>query len=203
MLDLPTDHPRGAERSFRGGRVMFALTPEQHARLNKERKIRLEAGFEAPALGSRVVAREIALSPSIALRGREGATIDPYRACVGLAEAAEERGAQLFEKSPVRRVTFNRKIADVHTAGGKIRTKKVIVAMEHTTRDGGHKIMKRCTLPFTGLSVVNLIVTEMAVIEVAPEGLVLREVASDTTVERVQAATGVKLIVPEQVGTFG
>jgi 3-oxoacid CoA-transferase subunit B len=81
--------------------------------------------------------------------------------------------------------------------------KKVIVAMEHTTKDGGHKILKRCTLPFTGLNVVNLIVTEMAVIEVAPEGLVLREVASDTTVERVQAATGVKLIVPEQVGTFG
>jgi 3-oxoacid CoA-transferase B subunit len=81
--------------------------------------------------------------------------------------------------------------------------KKVIVAMEHTTKDGGHKILKRCTLPFTGLNVVNLIVTEMAVIEVAPEGLVLREVAADTTVERVQAATGVKLIVPEQVGTFG
>jgi 3-oxoacid CoA-transferase subunit B len=81
--------------------------------------------------------------------------------------------------------------------------KKVIVAMEHTTKDGGHKIVKRCTLPFTGLNVVNLIVTEMAVIEVAPEGLVLREVASDTTIERVQVATGVKLIVPEQVGTFG
>jgi 3-oxoacid CoA-transferase subunit B len=81
--------------------------------------------------------------------------------------------------------------------------KKVIVAMEHTTKDGGHKIVKRCTLPFTGLKVVNLIVTDMAVIEVAPEGLVLREVASDTTAERVQAATGVKLIVPDQVGTFG
>jgi 3-oxoacid CoA-transferase B subunit len=81
--------------------------------------------------------------------------------------------------------------------------KKVIVAMEHTTKDGGHKIVKRCTLPFTGLNVVNLIVTDMAVIEVAPEGLVLREVASDATVERVQAATGVKLIVPERVGTLG
>ena len=81
--------------------------------------------------------------------------------------------------------------------------RRVIVAMEHTTRDGGHKILKRCTLPFTGLKVVNLIVTEMAVIEVAPEGLVLREVASGTTAERVQAATGVKLIVPDQVGTFG
>ena len=108
--------------------LTIALTPEQHARLKKEQKIRLEAGLEAPALGSRVVNREVALSPSVALRGREGATIDPYRACVGLAGAAEERGAQLFEKSPVKRITFNRKIADVQTALGKIRTRKVVIA---------------------------------------------------------------------------
>src|SRR5215468_9493295 len=76
--------------------------------------------------------------------------------------------------------------------------KKVIVAMEHTTKDGGHKIVKACTLPLTGLKAVHLIVTEMSVIEVTPQGLVLREVASNTTVERVQAATGVKLIVAEQ-----
>jgi 3-oxoacid CoA-transferase subunit B len=81
--------------------------------------------------------------------------------------------------------------------------KKVIVAMEHATKDGGHKIVKRCTLPFTGLNVVNLIVTEMAVIEVSLSGLVLREIASDTTVERVQAATGANLVVLDQVGTFG
>jgi 3-oxoacid CoA-transferase B subunit len=80
--------------------------------------------------------------------------------------------------------------------------KNVIVAMEHTTKDGGHKILKRCTLPFTGLHVVNLIVTEMAVIEVTPTGLVLLEVASETTVERVQAATGASLAVLDQVGTF-
>src|SRR5258705_3662642 len=64
--------------------------------------------------------------------------------------------------------------------------KKVIVAMEHTTKDGGHKILTRCTLPFTGVKVVNVIVTEKAVIEVTPAGLVLLEIASDTTVERVQ-----------------
>jgi 3-oxoacid CoA-transferase B subunit len=81
--------------------------------------------------------------------------------------------------------------------------KKVIIAMEHTTREGGHKILKRCTLPFTGLKVVNLIVTEMAVIDVTPSGLVLREVAADTTVDRVKAATGAELIVPDKVGTFG
>ena len=73
--------------------------------------------------------------------------------------------------------------------------KKVIIAMEHATKDGGHKIVKRCTLPFTGLKCVNLVVTELAVIEVTPRGLVLKEIASDTTVERVRAATGAELIV--------
>src|SRR5687768_4168124 len=61
--------------------------------------------------------------------------------------------------------------------------RRVIIAMEHTTRDGGHKILEQCTLPLTGLRVVNMIVTEFAVIDVTPEGLVLREIAADTTVE--------------------
>ena len=80
--------------------------------------------------------------------------------------------------------------------------RRVIVAMEHTTKDGGHKILDRCTLPLTGTQVVDLIVTEMAVIAVGEHGLVLKEVASDTTVEAVLAATGARLIVGESVGTF-
>jgi len=73
--------------------------------------------------------------------------------------------------------------------------KKVIIAMENATRDGGHKILTRCTLPFTGLKVVNLIITELAVIEVTPRGLVLNEIASDTTIETVRQATGADLII--------
>ena len=73
--------------------------------------------------------------------------------------------------------------------------KKVVVAMEHTTKDGGHKILKTCTLPLTGTKVVHLIVTELAVIEVTGRGLVLKEIASDTTVDNVRAATGADLIV--------
>jgi 3-oxoacid CoA-transferase subunit B len=80
--------------------------------------------------------------------------------------------------------------------------RRVVIAMEHTTKDGGHKILDRCTLPFTGLKVVNLIVTELAVIEVTPDGLVLKEIAADTTVEHVKASTGTTLIVPDKVGTF-
>jgi 3-oxoacid CoA-transferase subunit B len=80
--------------------------------------------------------------------------------------------------------------------------KKVIVAMEHATRDGGHKIVQRCTLPFTGLKVVNLIVTELAVIEVTPRGLELKEIAAETTVDAVRAATGAELIVEGTPATF-
>jgi 3-oxoacid CoA-transferase subunit B len=80
--------------------------------------------------------------------------------------------------------------------------RRVIIAMEHTTKEGAHKILKTCTLPLTGVKVVNLIVTEMAVIEVTPEGLLLREVASDTTVEAVQHATGARLIINGVPGEF-
>ncbi|HZT76880.1 MAG TPA: CoA transferase subunit B [Vicinamibacterales bacterium] len=80
--------------------------------------------------------------------------------------------------------------------------KKVIIAMEHTTKDGGHKIVEHCTLPLTGLHVVNLIVTDLAVIEVTPEGLLLKEIAADATVDRVKAATGAALTVSPTLGTF-
>jgi len=80
--------------------------------------------------------------------------------------------------------------------------KKVVVAMEHATRDGGHKILKKCTLPLTGMKVVNLIVTELAVIAVTERGLVLKEIASDTTIERVRHATGAELIAERTPGTF-
>jgi len=81
--------------------------------------------------------------------------------------------------------------------------RRVIVAMEHTTKDGGHKILKSCTLPLTGLKVVNTIVTDMAVIDVTSRGLVLKEIASDTTIEAVRQATGAALLVDGEPGVFG
>ena len=81
-------------------------------------------------------------------------------------------------------------------------TKRVIIAMEHTTKEGGAKIVKKCTLPLTGVEVVDLIVTELAVIEVTPEGLLLREVAPGMTPEAVQKLTEPKLLVSPNLKTI-
>ena len=80
--------------------------------------------------------------------------------------------------------------------------RRVIVAMEHTTREGDAKILRQCTLPLTGLGVVDLIVTELAVIDVTEQGLVLKEVAADSSVDAVRRATEADLLVPETPGRF-
>jgi 3-oxoacid CoA-transferase B subunit len=69
------------------------------------------------------------------------------------------------------------------------------VAMEHTTKDGGFKVVKKCTYPVTAVGVVKLIVTDLAVIDVTEKGLVLREVAPGLTAEDVQSVTEPKLII--------
>lgn len=79
--------------------------------------------------------------------------------------------------------------------------KKVIVAMEHTQK-GNHKILKQCTLPLTAAHEVDMIVTEMGVIKVTKEGLVLTEIAPETTVEEVKAATGADLLIDENLKTM-
>lgn len=80
--------------------------------------------------------------------------------------------------------------------------RRVIVAMEHTTRDGAPKILRSCRLPLTGPRVVHTIITELAVIQVTPRGLALQEIASDTTVDAVRRATEAALIVEGEPGRF-
>ncbi len=73
--------------------------------------------------------------------------------------------------------------------------RRVIVAMEHTAKSGAPKILRRCTLPITGIGVVNTIITELAVIRVTSEGLLLDELAPGVTAGDVQAATEARLMI--------
>lgn len=78
-------------------------------------------------------------------------------------------------------------------------TRRVIVVMEHTVRSGELKVVKECTCPLTGSGVVNTIITNLAVIEVTPEGLLLKEVAPSVTAESVQAVTEPRLLLADDL----
>ena len=81
-------------------------------------------------------------------------------------------------------------------------SRKVIIAMTHTAKGNAPKILDKITLPATAVAKVNLIITELAVIEVTPEGLLLCEIAATTSVEQVQELTGAKLLVSPQLKLF-
>lgn len=80
--------------------------------------------------------------------------------------------------------------------------KKVIISMLHTQK-GAHKILKECTLPYTALGVVDMIITEMAVMEITDKGVILTEVHPDYTVDQVIAATGCELIISPDLKAMG
>jgi len=77
--------------------------------------------------------------------------------------------------------------------------KNLIVAMQHVSKKGQSKVLKKCTLPLTGIGCVKRIVTEMAVMDVTPDGLLLKERAPGVTIEEIKAATEATLTVPDEV----
>lgn len=79
--------------------------------------------------------------------------------------------------------------------------RRVIVAMEHATKSGAPKILEECTLPMTGVRVVDMIITELAVIRVTPQGLLLEEIAADATIDSVRRLTGTELILSDNLKT--
>jgi 3-oxoacid CoA-transferase subunit B len=81
--------------------------------------------------------------------------------------------------------------------------KRVVVVMEHTNKAGESKVLRECKLPLTGKAVVNLIITDLCVFEVAPDGLVLLELAPDVTAEEVKAKTEASYVVSPNLQTVG
>src|SRR5262245_20792140 len=108
--------------------LLVAATPEQTSRLAREQKSRRDAGLDAVGVKARDISKQVAIASGLGLRGRDGATINPYRATLGFAAAAAERGALIFERSAVRKIGFNRKDAEVFTAAGSFRTRRVVIA---------------------------------------------------------------------------
>lgn len=113
--------------------IVVARSQEEAGRLKKEQKARAAAKLDSPLLNARAIRAGLALDGVAGLREKNGATLDPYRACVGLAAAAASRGAQIFERSAVKRVTFTRKTADVLLDGASVRTNRVVVATSMPT----------------------------------------------------------------------
>jgi 3-oxoacid CoA-transferase subunit B len=81
--------------------------------------------------------------------------------------------------------------------------KRVVVAMEHVTKDGKPKIIEKCTLPLTGQGVVQRIITDLAVIDVTPQGLMLKELVPQMNFEGIQKLTGVKLTSEPPIKPYG
>lgn len=111
-------------------------TREQERPLRREFDAERSAGLEVAWLSSSALAREAAVDLGVAaIRTRDGATLDPFRAALGLAAAAERKGAEIFEKTPATRIRAGRKQVEVRTASGSIVASTVVIATRYPTAD--------------------------------------------------------------------
>jgi len=108
---------------------------EEERNLRREFEARRDAGFDVTWQTARQVGSKMKLDGAAAMKVREGATLDPFKACAGLAAAAARAGAECCEQSPVTKVRFTRKYADVITAHGTIRTNHVVIATGSATAE--------------------------------------------------------------------
>jgi glycine/D-amino acid oxidase-like deaminating enzyme len=113
--------------------LRFARTEEQVQQLKRELKARRDAGVDVALVTASQAQREAGTDAAAAIRTRDGACIDPYRAAIGLAAAAASRGAAIHEQSPATKVSFSAKAVEVVTAGGTIRGDRVVIATGRPT----------------------------------------------------------------------
>jgi glycine/D-amino acid oxidase-like deaminating enzyme len=113
--------------------LVVARTPEQAMLLKRELKTRRGAGIDTSHVTGRATEAEIGMAATGALRTHDSATLDPYRAALGLAAAAAERGAAIFERSPVTKIKFGSKSVLVQTDGGTLGADRVVVATGRPT----------------------------------------------------------------------
>jgi len=167
---------------------------------------------ENGALGYGRIANDDEIDPDLINAGSQPLILKPGAAFFNSADAfgmiragyidvAVLGAYQVSEKGDLANwMTMERKVGG---AGGSMDlvsgTKRIIVAMEHTTRSGKPRVMKECTDPLTGRGVVDLIVTSLAVMEVTAEGLLLKEIAPSFTPEEVQSVTEPTLIIAQDL----
>ncbi|MCA1560791.1 MAG: FAD-binding oxidoreductase [Acidobacteria bacterium] len=115
--------------------IVFPRAAADEKALRKEYQARREAGLDVTWVNGAALRRETAMTAVGAMRLRDAAQLDPYRACVGLAAAAAARGAQIFEGSPARRIRAGRKAVEIRTASGTVHAQTVLIATGEPTAD--------------------------------------------------------------------
>ena len=153
----------------------FSSTSEGIDRLEKEYRARRDAGIDAASVKGTALLRQMGTN-GFALRTRGNASVDPYRATLGLARAAVARGAALFEQSPVVRIRPLRRTVEIRTEGGTITASKVVVATGYPTDD--FKPLRRRFSRYDGYAVLTPELPAAVRREMTPGDLIVRDAAA-------------------------